>query len=138
MYIQIAESALHHLFFYVQWLNTLFTFPAEYFSEFFWLKNPGGENAIQTGPWDIGLILSQGDCDTFQRSVVLEAEGRMYTVIFTVGYFMNRFSVYWTNDPNGLWADPDMVFCNTKFKKNPHNISLNLAKLIPYIKKLQN
>ena len=79
-------------------------FPETYYSHFLWLENPGGDDAIVTSPWQIGAILSEDDCDTFTRSATLTAEGQTYDTIYTVGYFMNKFSVYWSE--SGLWSDP--------------------------------
>ena len=56
-----------------------------------------------------GLRISDDDCDTFTREVTLTAGGTQYDAIYTVGYFMNKFSVYWTEHPDGLWNDPTQV-----------------------------
>ena len=78
------------------------------------MENPGGENAIVTSPWQIGAIISENDCDTFTQPATLTADDQTYDVIFTVGYFMNKFSVYWSVQEEGLWDDPYI-------HEKPHN-----------------
>ena len=79
-----------------------------------WYKNPGGDDAMYTGPWEVGLIISEDECDTALRMVQLDVEGTAYDVIYTTGYFSNTFNVYWTDDVNGLWNDSSMVRCDKR------------------------
>ena len=78
-------------------------------SQFLWFKNPGGDEAFLEGPWQVGLILSENECDTALEFTTLQADGRTYDVVYTTGYFSNTFNVYWTEDPQGLWNDSQQV-----------------------------
>ena len=83
---------------------------ANTFSEFLWFKNPGGEDAPYQGPWEVGHMISENDCDTYMDETVLTVEGVEYDVIFTTGYFMNKLSVYWNAE--GMWDNATEVMCN--------------------------
>lgn len=76
------------------------------FSEFVWFVNPGGSTP-EPAPWQVGLVISENDCDTFLISTSLEVDGEEFDVIFTTGYFMNTLSVYWTSE--FVWDNPDQV-----------------------------
>lgn len=91
---------------------------ADAWSQFLWYKNPGGDDAMEAGPWEIGAIMSEDECDTGLRLVTLTADGRDYDAIYTSGYFSNTFNVYWTEDPNGLWTDTSMVSIKRKYMFN--------------------
>jgi len=78
-------------------------------SQFLWFANPGGEDPVNQPTWDDVTIISENVCDTMTYQVDLEADGRIYDVTFTVGYFNDVLAVYWTEDENGLWNNPDAI-----------------------------
>ena len=86
-----------------------FIFSANAWSQFLWYKNPGGDDAMYSGPWELGLIISEDECDTALRMTQLNVDGNTYDVIYTTGYFSNTFNAYWTDDADGLWTDPSTV-----------------------------
>lgn len=71
-----------------------------------WFKNPGGEDP-EPSPWELGLLISENDCDTFFIETTLSVEDQLFDVIFTTGYFMNTLSVYWTAE--FTWDNSSMV-----------------------------
>ena len=82
-------------------------FTANTFSQFLWFKNPGGDDAPYQGPWEVGHLISENDCDTFMGDTMLTVDGTDYDVIFTTGYFMDKLSVYWNAE--GMWDNSTEV-----------------------------
>ena len=64
---------------------------------------------MTTAPWEVGMIISENECDTALRLTTLKVQERSYDVIYTTGYFQNAFNVYWTEDLSGLWNDSNAV-----------------------------
>jgi len=77
-------------------------------SAFMWYENPGGNDPGREPDWTPNII-SSNDCDTMTATATLSAGGQDYNVIFTVGYFNDKFSVYWTTDPEDRWDDNSLI-----------------------------
>ena len=71
---------------------------------------------MYSGPWELGLIISEDECDTALRMTQLNVDGNTYDVIYTTGYFSNTFNAYWTDDADGLWTDPSTVSIHAHVK----------------------
>ncbi|CAH1800870.1 unnamed protein product [Owenia fusiformis] len=80
-------------------------------SELIWLEHPASANPLLE-EWDVN-VLSEDVADTMHRALNLTVDGRTYQVIFTIGYFSGRVSVFWTTNPNGYWTNVNEVRSRT-------------------------
>jgi len=75
-------------------------------TEMVWFEHPASN--VFDGPW-VKHVLNTDIADTFLAETKLTSGGVEYDVLAAVGYFTKRLTIFWTNDPNGLWVDPGQI-----------------------------
>ena len=76
-------------------------------SDFVWYEHPDTENPLES-QW-VPHVIHSNLSDTFLVNANLSAEGRMYEVVLTVGYFSNKLLIHWSNATDGSWINPENV-----------------------------